>query len=71
VSFDLSEIVTQLAIALVTFIGSWVLARIRKAKRDVNAAFRKLRMIEKHLGLDLDEGKFKKKTPKMGDSDGT
>lgn len=46
---DWSAISTHLLELAIGAAGSWVIARVRKARRDMNAAFRKIREIEKKL----------------------
>lgn len=52
---DWQDIGSQVVVMVVGAVGSWAVGRLRKARRDMNAAFRKIREIEKKLGLDLNE----------------
>lgn len=49
---DWSHIVDKLIITLVSGLGTWLLSTVLRLRRDMDAAFSKIRTLEKELGYD-------------------
>ena len=54
-NLDLTNIAEKLIIMLLGGLGTWVLTSVRELRSDVDAAFRKIRNLEKEL-FDDDAG---------------
>jgi hypothetical protein len=53
---DLQKVLEDALVILVPIFATWAAARLRKAKRDINAAFDKIRAHERHLGIETQVG---------------
>jgi hypothetical protein len=49
---DLQKVLEDSLVILVPIFATWAAARLRKAQRDINAAFGKIRAHERHLGIE-------------------
>ncbi len=63
---ELQKVANDALLMLMPVFATWVVAKIRKAARDINASFIKMRAHEEHMGIETKvEGKKASVSPRQ------